>query len=48
MFIGKYSKILFNPEGIICQITLLLHTIPSGLGKTLFFCFYKHIFPSGM
>ena len=48
MFIGKYSKILSNPEGIICQIALFLHTIPSGLGKILFFCSYKHIFPSGM
>ncbi len=36
MFIGIYVKMSLNPEGIICKIALYLHTIPSGLRKTLF------------
>jgi hypothetical protein len=36
MFIGIYVKMSLNPEGIIGEIALYLHTIPSGLRKTLF------------
>jgi hypothetical protein len=35
MFIGFYGKMSLNPEGIICKIAPFLHTIPSGLDKTL-------------
>jgi hypothetical protein len=35
MFIGLYGKMVINREGIICKSARYLHTIPSGLAKTL-------------
>jgi hypothetical protein len=35
MFIGNPRENDLNPEGIVCKIAPFLHTIPSGLDKTL-------------
>jgi hypothetical protein len=48
MFIEELKAISQNPEGIICVLSTLRHTIPSGLRANWFLFFYKHIFPSGI